>query len=153
MKKDLQNQLITNLVYLTQTDTTIGFISQSPQRLTQIKQRPPHKHYIMALPSLERLNSFTRVPQRHKNRVRRSQKTSFIFPNMHSYRVIKNSPHTHLLSRLGWAYTTSANLSGREYDGVFATQKADILVGFPQTKSSGASSIFKLGVKGIKRVR
>ncbi len=142
-----------NSVYLTQTDTTIGFISQSPQKLSNIKQRPPHKHYIIALPSLEQLNSFTRVPQKHKNRVRRSQKTSFIFPNMHSYRVIKNSPHTHLLSKLGWAYTTSANLSGREYDEVFAKESADILVGFPQTKNNTASNIFKLGVKGIRRVR
>lgn len=132
-------------VYLTPTDTTIGFVSKSSEQLTIIKQRPPHKHYIKALPTLKALQSFTRVPQAHKNLVRRAKQTSFIFPNGHSYRVIKDTQHTQLLLKLGWAYTTSANLSGEEYNEEFAKKSADILVGFPKKQESrGASKIFKL---------
>ncbi len=141
-------------VYLTPTDTTIGFVSQSSSQLTAIKQRPPHKHYIKALPTLKTLQSFTRIPQAHKNRVRRAKRTSFIFPNGHSYRVVKESPHNQLLKKIGWAYTTSANLSGEIYDKNFAREVADILIGFPMKQESrGASRIFKIGTHGIKKIR
>jgi tRNA A37 threonylcarbamoyladenosine synthetase subunit TsaC/SUA5/YrdC len=66
-----------NLVFLTQTDTTIGFVSQNADRLSEIKQRPPHKHYIKAVDSLDTLKTFARVPQIHKNRVRRAKKNNF----------------------------------------------------------------------------
>ena len=52
-------------VFLTQTDTTIGFVSQNAQRLTAVKKRPPHKHYIIAVNSLHTLKHFARVPQIH----------------------------------------------------------------------------------------
>ena len=94
--------MLRDLVFLTQTDTTIGFISQNAEKLTQIKQRPPHKHYIKALPSLKTLKSFARIPNSHKNRVRRSKKTTFIMPNGDSYRVIQDRHHLLLLNRLGW---------------------------------------------------
>ena len=53
-------------VFLTQTDTTIGFVSQNADRLSEIKQRPPHKHYIKAVNSLHTLKTFARVPQKYK---------------------------------------------------------------------------------------
>ncbi len=141
-------------LYLTQTDTTIGFISKSHHRLTKVKQRLPNKHYIEALPSLESLKESTRVPQQHKNRIRRAKRATFIFPNNHSYRVIKDTLHRGLLTKLKWAYTTSANLSGEEYDEEFARESADIVVGFPQSNRGRESSqIFKIGVGGIRRIR
>lgn len=139
-------------VFLTQTDTTIGFISQNAGKLTQIKQRPPHKHYIKALPSLKSLISFTRVPDIHKNHVRRAKKTTFIMPNGHSYRVVKNKHHLLLLERLGWSYTTSANLSGKAYDEYFAKEAADIVI-TPLKQKSSASNIYKLGKITLKRIR
>ena len=66
-------------VFLTQTDTTIGFVSQNAVKLTQIKQRPPHKHYIKAVNSLSTLKTFARVPQNHKNRVRRAKKNNVYY--------------------------------------------------------------------------
>ncbi len=141
-----------NLVFLTQTDTTIGFVSQNAKRLTDIKQRPPHKHYIKAINSLETLKSFTRVPKQHKNRIRRSNKTTFIMPNGYSYRVIKDKNHLLLLNRIKWAYTTSANLSGKSYDEEFSKRNADVIVE-PLKDDSTASNIFKLGKKTIKRIR
>jgi len=144
--------MLKNKVFLTQTDTTIGFISQNAEKLTQIKQRPPHKHYIKALPSLKVLKSFTRVPDMHKNRVRRAKKTTFIMPNGHSYRVVKDRHHLLLLNRLGWAYTTSANLSNEAYDEDFAKKSADIVI-TPLRQKSSASNIYKLGKITLKRIR
>ena len=144
--------MLKDLVFLTQTDTTIGFVSQNAEKLTQIKQRPPHKHYIKALPSLNALKSFTRVPDIHKNRARRAKKTTFIMPNGDSYRVVKDRHHLLLLNRLGWAYTTSANLSSEAYDESFAKKSADIVI-TPLKQKSSASDIYKLGKITLKRIR
>ena len=43
--------MLKDKVFLTQTDTTIGFVSQNTDRLTAIKQRSPHKYYIKAVNS------------------------------------------------------------------------------------------------------
>ena len=132
------------LVFLTQTDTTIGFVSQNADKLTQIKQRPPHKHYIKAVNSLQTLQTFTRVPQAHKKRVRRAKKTTFIMPNGDSLRVIRDKHHLLLLDRLKWAYTTSANLSSQAYDELFAREKADVVIE-PIKETKQASKIYRLG--------
>jgi len=143
----------TNLVFFTQTDTTIGFVSQNAAQISHIKQRPSHKNYIKALPSLKALKANTRIPTKHKNLVRRAQKTTFIIQGI-SYRIIKNHPHTLLLNRLGWAYTTSANLSGQGYDEAFATQSADVIVSFPKTsKKQKASKIYCLNNRVVKKIR
>jgi len=141
-----------NIVFLTQTDTTIGFVSQNADKLTQIKQRPPHKYYIKAVNSLDTLKTFTRVPQKHKNRVRRAKKTTFIMPNGDSYRVIKDKHHLLLLNRLKWAYTTSANLSNEAYDELFARKMADVIIE-PIQENRQASSIYRLGKNTLRKIR
>ena len=100
---------------MTQTDTTIGFVSQNSDRLNKLKHRPLYKHYIRALPSLKNLKNYTRVPKKFKNHIRRSKLSTFILPNNNSYRIIRDKEHIKLISRLGWAYTTSANLSGKDF--------------------------------------
>jgi tRNA A37 threonylcarbamoyladenosine synthetase subunit TsaC/SUA5/YrdC len=144
--------MLKDKVFLTQTDTTIGFVSQNAAKLTAIKQRPPHKHYIKAVNSLATLKTFTRVPSSHKNRVRRSKKTTFIMPNGHSYRLIQDKHHLLLLNRLQWAYTTSANLSDHAYDEKFAKEMADVIIE-PLKQNKQASNIYKLGKHTIKRIR
>ena len=141
-----------NDVFLTQTDTTIGFVSKNSQRLTAVKKRPPHKHYIKAVNSLHTLKQFARVPQVHKKRVRRADKTTFILPNNYSYRVIKEKHHLLLLNRLKWAYTTSANLSGADYDDTFAQAVTDTII-TPLKQHQKASTIIKLGKYTHKRIR
>jgi len=143
---------LNKLVFLTQTDTTIGFVSQNAEKLTKIKQRPPHKHYIKAVNSLQILKTFTRVPSSHKNRVRRAKKTTFVMPNTYSYRVIRDKHHLLLLDRLKWAYTTSANLSNLPYDEAFAKVSADVII-TPLDQNDQASTILKLGKHSIKRIR
>ncbi len=144
--------MLNNKVFLTRTDTTIGFVSQNDRRLTEIKKRPPHKHYIKAVTSLMSLKRAARVPSAFKNHVRRARRTTFIMPNGYSYRVIRDPHHSLLLERLGWAYTTSANISGQEYDEAFAKEEADVIVS-PLTQNALPSSIFKLGKNSIKRIR
>ena len=144
--------MLKDKVFLTQTDTTIGFVSQNAEKLTAIKQRSPHKHYIKAVNSLKTLKTFTRIPSQHKKRIRRSSKTTFILPNRYSYRVIKNTHHLLLLNRLQWAYTTSANLSTQTYDENFAKRQADVIVE-PLKENQDVSIIFKLGKRSIKRIR
>jgi len=144
--------MLNSKVFLTQTDTIIGFISQDADKLTAIKRRPPHKHYIKAVNTLQTLKMFTRVPTLHKNRVRRAKKTTFIMPNGLSYRVVKDKHHLHLLNRLKWAYTTSANLSNEAYDEAFARKSADVIV-LPLKETQQSSNIFQLGKYTIKRIR
>ena len=144
--------MLKDKVFLTQTDTTIGFVSQNADKLTQIKQRPPHKYYIKAVNSLQTLQTFTRVPTKHKNRVRRAKKTTFVMPNMHSYRVVQDKHHLLLLNRLSWAYTTSANLSNETYNETFAKEMADIIIE-PLNITEEVSEIIKLGKYSLKRIR
>ena len=144
--------MLKNKVFLTQTDTTIGFISQNAERLTYIKQRPPSKYYIKAVNSLRTLKTFVRVPAIHKNRIRRTQKSTFIMPDGHSYRVIKDSHHLLLLNRLKWAYTTSANLSGSPYNEAFSKEASDVIITPLQVKEK-PSTIYKLGKYTIQRIR
>ncbi|NOR54996.1 MAG: Sua5 YciO YrdC YwlC family protein [Sulfurovum sp.] len=144
--------MLKDQVFLTQTDTSIGFVSQNADKLTHIKQRPPHKHYIKAVKNLETMQKFTRVPAAHKNRVRRAKKTTFILPSGNSFRVIQDRHHLLLLKRLDWAYTTSANLSGEDYDEDFARKAADVVIE-PLSKNKQASKIYKLGKNRLKRIR
>ena len=61
----MNSEQFKDLVFLTATDTTIGFVSQNAQKLNSIKQRPHNKLFITTLPSLEKLNELTRVPPTH----------------------------------------------------------------------------------------
>lgn len=144
--------MLSDKVFLTQTDTTIGFVSQNKAKLTDIKQRSIYKHYIRAVDSLQTLQSFTRVPSKYRNYVRRANRTTFIMPNRFSYRVIRDKHHLDLLKRLKWAYTTSANLSNEDYDENFAKKVADVIVE-PLIQTKRSSTIYKLGIRTIKRIR
>ena len=145
---------LTDQVFLTPTDTTIGFVSQNEKRLSRIKKRPPDKYYIKALPSLAALSALARVPEIHKNRVRRAGRTTYVFPNGQSYRIIKENCHLSLIRKLSWAYTTSANQSGKDFDKDFAINAADIIVKYPDSNRLNAPSvIIKINTKRMKRLR
>jgi len=60
--------------------------------------------------------------------------------------------HKLLIDRLKWAYTTSANLSGKEYDETFAKNRANIIV-YPLKKPKEPSKIYKLSKEKKKRIR
>ncbi len=143
-----------DLVYLAQTETTAGFLSQSAQALIQTKNRPSSKAFLMSVDSLCTLQSFTRVPKAHKNRVRRASKTTFAYPCGLAIRVVKDKEHLEFLKKLRWSYSTSSNPSGQGFDETFAKERANVIVftckGFFEDTPS---SIYKLGKRRIEKLR
>ncbi|WP_041962812.1 Sua5 YciO YrdC YwlC family protein [Sulfurospirillum cavolei] len=143
-----------DLVYLAQTETTAGFLSQNAVALATIKNRPNGKPFLMSVDSLHTLRTFTRIPKEHKNRIRRAKKTTFAYPCGLAIRVIQDKDHLQFLGKLTWSYSTSSNPSGKGFDEAFAIEKADVVVftckGFFEDKPS---KIFKLGKEKMRKLR
>lgn len=144
-----------SLVYLVQTDTTVGFSSFNDEKLSTIKQRPKTKKILNTVDYFSTLNKYTRVPKNFRKKVRNSKKTTFIYPNKMSFRVIqKNSDFFVFIHKFGILYSTSANKTAENFDKDFATIGADIIVedkkGFYETK---ASRIIKLSKHNLKKIR
>ena len=144
-----------DLVYLVQTDTTVGFSSSNDEKLSNIKQRPSNQKILKTLDSFVTLKEFARVPKKFRKIVRNSYKTTFIYPNTKSFRVVdKNSDFYDFIHKFNILYSTSANKTGKNFDKDFATIGSNIVVedkrGFFETK---ASSIIKLSKKTSKIVR
>ena len=144
-----------SLVYLVQTDTTVGFSSLNDEKLSSIKQRPTSKKILHTVDSFKTLIENTRVPKNFRKKVRNSKKTTFIYPNTKSFRVVdKNSDFYDFIHKFNILYSTSANKTGKNFDKDFATIGSNIVVedkrGFFETK---ASSIIKLSKKTSKIVR
>jgi tRNA A37 threonylcarbamoyladenosine synthetase subunit TsaC/SUA5/YrdC len=143
-----------NKIYLTQTDTTVGFLSQNKEKLNKIKNRPINQPILIEIDSLNTLKKFTRVPNMFKNRVRRRKKTTFIYPNKKSFRVVKDEKHLEFLKKFNWMYSTSANLTGGKFDEKWAKSVADIIVEDKRGLFEGkASKIYKLGKNKMKKIR
>lgn len=142
------------LVYLVQTDTTVGFLSQSSEKLASSKQRSKNQAFIKCVDSLKTLQSFTRVPKKYKNFVRRSSKMTIIYPNNQAIRVVKDLEHIKFLKKLKWAYSSSANLTKKSFDENYAKQKADIIVEDKRGLFEGkSSSMIKINSKKARRLR
>lgn len=144
-----------SLVYLVQTDTTVGFSSSSDERLSDVKQRPRSKKILHTVDSFKTLNKYTRIPKKFRKTVRKSTKTTFIYPNLNSFRVIeKESSFYNFIKKFRILYSTSANLTGNKFDEKFALINSDIIVnennGFSEKVSS---SIYKLSKSKSLRIR
>jgi len=143
-------------LYFTPTDTTVGFVSQDASKIDRAKRRLPNKHYIRTVDSLATLKRLSRVPQAHKNRLRRAQRTTFIFPNFRSFRLVRGTPHNLLLNRIGWLYSSSANESGKEYSPHYAKRQAEVLVSIPPSlreEQDAPSAIYRLSFRNQIRIR
>ncbi len=143
-----------NPVILAQTDTTVGFLSQDDKKLSEIKERPSHKPFIQSFDSLETYAKMGgRVPNRHKNRLRRSRSTTYVVNNK-AVRIVRDGLHHQLLSKYGWLYSTSANEKGKNFVRSFAQEQADLVVEDERGLFEGAASkIYKLNSKKIRRLR
>jgi len=143
-----------NKIYLTQTDTTVGFLSRDFKKLNKIKKRPLNQKILIEVDSLNILKNFVRVPNKFKGKVRRAKKTTFIYPKGNSFRVVKDKKHLEFLKKFKWMYSTSANLSGTRFDKLWAIKEADIVVedkrGFFEGKPS---TIYKINNYKIKKIR
>ncbi|MDR1912774.1 MAG: Sua5 YciO YrdC YwlC family protein [Helicobacteraceae bacterium] len=142
-----------DLIYLAQTDTTAGFLSQDRAKLNAIKGREKDQKIIRAVKDLATLKSFVRVPSAHKVKVRRAKKTTFIYQNGEAIRVVFGD-HRSFFTRLSWAYSTSANRTKERFDEAWANDKADIIaLDWRGLFESPPSKIFRLGKKRVRKVR
>ncbi len=137
-------------VILTQTDTTVGFLSQDEAKLQTIKSRTDTKPFIKVYKNFKSLPS--RIPSKYKKLVRRARKTTFIVKN-NSFRV--SSPrHNSPLLNAPWYYSTSANAAGKSFERVFCEAKADIIIEDKNRfHEHRASSLIKLTQKAKRRLR
>ena len=143
-----------HLVYLAQTDTTVGFLSQDAHKLSEIKERPSHKPFIQSFDSLKTYtNMGGRVPNRYKNRLRRSKSTTYVINNI-AIRIVSEGQHHQLLSKHGWMYSTSANEKGKSFEKDFAERQADLIIEDERGLFEGnASAIYKINRRQIKQLR
>lgn len=144
-----------DLVYLVQTDTTVGFSSADDEKLSLIKKRPNTQKILQTVDSFKTLKDKTRIPKSFRKRVRNSKKSTFIYPNTNSYRVIdKENKFFKFLSKFKILYSTSANLTKEKFEEKFAKENSDIIVfnkeGFLEASSS---FIYKISKKSIKKIR
>ena len=141
------------MVVLAQTDTTVGLLSRDGGRLNRVKGRRADQPLIRTVKNLAVLREFVRVPMVHKNAVRRARKTTFIFPNGASLRVITGR-HRAFFEHINWGYSTSANKTGEAIDIEWAKSGSDVWVlpadGFCE---SAPSVIIKLSKNNKKKVR
>ena len=151
-KSDTRFFSIKDMVILTQTDTTVGFVSQNAKRLSLIKSRESSKPFIKVYTSLNSfLSDGKRVPHAMKNFVRRSKQTSFIVKNK-AFRISAFKLNSQLLRDLKWHYSTSANESGKNFKRWFCEDKTDIIIEDKKGLYENTSStIFK--INNIKKVK
>jgi tRNA A37 threonylcarbamoyladenosine synthetase subunit TsaC/SUA5/YrdC len=142
-------------IFLTNTDTTVGFISKNREKLYEIKNRDKQKAFITVCSSNIGLKTLVRVPRQHKKLVRNSQKTTFVFKNKNiAIRVIKNTPHADLINRLNIAYSTSANISKQNFDISWATKESDVVIYNKEIlKQKEPSKIILLSNSKMKKIR
>jgi len=142
-----------SLVYLVQTDTTVGFSSSNDEKLSSIKQRPKSKKILHTVDSFKTLKKYTRIPKKFRKEVRKSKLTTFIYPNQKSFRVInKDNDFYSFIHKFGILYSTSANKTAKNFEYDFASKHSDVIV---EDKNhffeTSASHIFKIN-KCIKKV-
>jgi tRNA A37 threonylcarbamoyladenosine synthetase subunit TsaC/SUA5/YrdC len=144
-----------DFIYLAQTDTTVGLLSQHDLKLVNAKKRAPGKSFIKAFDSLGTLKSNIKIQKKHRKTVRRATRTTFLAGlETESFRVIKDSAHRRLVSKFGWLYTTSANESTKEFNLTFVVENSDVMVLFANGYASRKPSmILKLLKEKIKKVR
>lgn len=136
------------MIYLVQTDTTAGLLSKDYKELNIAKGRDINSPCILTTASFKDL----RVPEKFKNSVRRARKSTFIYQNGRSVRVVKDCEHAKFLEINGNMYSTSANLHGKSFDEEWARGVADVVVD-GKLKDGKASRVYKISRQRLKRVR
>lgn len=141
-------------LFLVQTDTTVGFLSQDSERLARVKGRPSNKPFVQVTGSYKTLKTLCRIPKKHKNRVRRAIRETFVYPNNKAIRVVKDEKHSKFIKPFEWFYSTSANESSLAYAREFAFANSDIIVEDKKGLYEGKSSrIYRLYRSKMRRLR
>lgn len=85
------------MIILVQTDTTAGFASKDLKEINEAKNRPVNTPCLITLSKFSVLKDFVRVPAKFKNFARRTKKTTIIYPNKKSFRVVQNGEYAKFL--------------------------------------------------------
>jgi tRNA A37 threonylcarbamoyladenosine synthetase subunit TsaC/SUA5/YrdC len=144
-----------NQVYLVQSDTTVGFLSNDDKKLSDIKKRSSAQKILQVIDSFSTLKLHTRVPNKYKKLVRNTNKTTFIYPTKESFRVVpENLHHNQFVSKFKKMYSTSANETTKEFDFEYAYSQADVIV-FEDNNfyEANSSKIFKISKCKIQKIR
>lgn len=136
------------MIYLVQTDTTVGLLSRDFKELNLVKKRDIDTPCILTTAKFSAL----RVPRSFKNLVRRSKKSTFIYPNKKSIRVVKFGEHSDFLKQNGDMYSTSANPHGKGFDEEWARSVADVVVG-DEFFAKASSKIYRISRIRIRVIR
>ncbi len=141
------------MIYLKQTETTVGFLSKKQKDLNILKQREIDKPLIKEVTYISDIKH--RVPKKFRKQLRNSKNITYILPSSHSYRVAPvGSEHHKFLKKHGEFYSTSANKSGEKFYEKWAKKAAQVVVfepnGFCESKPS---NIFKLYKNKQQRIR
>jgi len=141
-------------VVLTQTDTTVGFLSQNAQKLYEIKSRAQTKPFIKVYKDFKSFKQDgNRVFGEIKNLIRRSKKTTFIIKSS-SFRVAQSPLDSQILRETPWFYSTSANKSAESFDRDFCESKADIIIeDINSLVEKDSSSLIKINSKKRRKLR
>ncbi len=141
-------------IILTQTDTTVGFLSQNASKLSEIKSRDSSKQFIEVYSTLQALNAAKkRIPPLKRALFRKSKKTTFIVKEK-AIRISPTTLHSQVLRNTQWNYSTSANESGKKFDFEFCELKADIIIQDKYGLSEKSpSKLLKINKTKIRRLR
>ena len=141
-------------IILTQTDTTVGFLSQDSKKLSEIKSREESKQFLKVYSSFREFSlDSNRVPPSKKKLIRNSKKTTFIVKNR-AFRISKISLYSQTLRNHKWQYSTSANESGKSFSREFCESKADIIIeNSDGLRERTSSSLLKINNLKIRKLR
>jgi tRNA A37 threonylcarbamoyladenosine synthetase subunit TsaC/SUA5/YrdC len=138
---------------LAQTDTTVGFLSQDASRLNSVKGREEGKPYLKVFSSFKVLQEHTRIPLKYRIWFRHAHKTTFVIKNQ-AFRYVSQDPHSSLITKYGWFYSTSANESGKYFDRNYCEEQSDLIIEDSRgLQECAPSKIFKLTSTKFKRLR
>lgn len=177
------SQNIKNAVFLAQCDTTSGFLSANQARILEVKNSPKDKAILRESCDLAHIKALSRIPRILQKRIRFAKKTTFIFDNNLSFRVVSESskilhlrsksgeskksrelggkshesnPNLHhtFLKRFGTLFSSSANQKGKKFERNFALNRADIVVSDNRGFfEDSPSSIFRVKKSKIRKIR
>lgn len=153
-------------IFLAQSDTTAGFLCADSAKLNAIKGRSESQNVLLTLDSFSKLKNLVRIPNKHKNRIRKSTKSTFIYKGKNALnkeslaiRVVQNQQgqnalHAEFLRFFPFLYSSSANAHQSSFNLDFALQKADIVIldkrGLEESKPSKIYKITNLNLKCIR---
>lgn len=143
------------MLFFAQTDTTAGFLSTNPNEILAAKKIPKSRPILQEVDKIARIREISRIPKCISPMIRRAQKTTFIFPNTRSFRLISESSlHFNVISRFKILFSSSANITGGEFSEDYALKNASVVIKDERGFAKRAPSrIFRVKKDKLKRIR